>query len=134
MAGSSICILCYADTCTSYVHPVFNPVAPYQYRLPTMYLFILTCLCVVVGHGFVLISPAFMRSSASHPVDPHAKKTGAHFRGAGGFNIICTAVCNRRDSYTACRLCRLEPPENVSNYIITRDTPKRHYSPGIAAL
>ena len=26
-----------------------------------------------------------------------------------GFDTICTAVCNRCDRYTACRLCRLEP-------------------------
>ena len=30
-----------------------------------------TCLCVVVGPGFVTTSPAFMRGSASHPADPH---------------------------------------------------------------
>ena len=28
-----------ADTCTSEVHPVFNPVAPYGYPLSDMYLF-----------------------------------------------------------------------------------------------
>ena len=39
MAGPGICVLCLADTCTSEVYPVFNPVAPYQYLLPTMYLF-----------------------------------------------------------------------------------------------
>ena len=38
MAG--ICVLCLADTCVSEVHPVFNPVAPYEYLLPNMYLFI----------------------------------------------------------------------------------------------
>ena len=27
MAGPSICVLCLADTCTSEVYPVFNPVA-----------------------------------------------------------------------------------------------------------
>ena len=31
--------LCLADTCTSEVHPVFNPVAPYGYLLSDMYLF-----------------------------------------------------------------------------------------------
>ena len=31
MAGPGICVLCLADTCTSEVHPVFNPVAPYGY-------------------------------------------------------------------------------------------------------
>ena len=30
-----------------------------------------TCLCVVVWPGFVSTSPAFMRSSATHPVGPH---------------------------------------------------------------
>ena len=40
MAGPGICVLCLADTCTSEVHPVFNPVAPYVYMLPNMHLFI----------------------------------------------------------------------------------------------
>ena len=40
MAGPGICVLCMADTCASEVHLVFNPVAPYGYQLPTMYLFI----------------------------------------------------------------------------------------------
>ena len=39
MAGARICVLCLADTCTSEVHPVFNPVAPYGYLLSDMYLF-----------------------------------------------------------------------------------------------
>ena len=40
MAGQGICELCLADTCASEVHPVFNPVAPYGYLFPNMYLFI----------------------------------------------------------------------------------------------
>ena len=40
MAGQGICVLCLAVTWTSKVHTVFNPVAPYGYLLPTMYLFI----------------------------------------------------------------------------------------------
>ena len=39
MAGPGICVLCVADTCTSEVHPVFYPVAPYGYLLSDMYLF-----------------------------------------------------------------------------------------------
>ena len=39
MAGPGICVLCLADTCTSEVHPVFNPVVPYRYLLSDMYLF-----------------------------------------------------------------------------------------------
>ena len=40
MAGPGICVLCLADTSASEVHPVFNPVAPYGYLRPNMYLFI----------------------------------------------------------------------------------------------
>ena len=40
MAGQGIGVLCLADTGASEVHPVFNPVAPYGYLLPNMYLFI----------------------------------------------------------------------------------------------
>ena len=40
MAGAGICVLCLAETCTSEVHSVFNPVASYGYLLPNMYLFI----------------------------------------------------------------------------------------------
>ena len=39
MAGPGICVLCLADTCTSEVHPVFNPVALYGYMPSDMYLF-----------------------------------------------------------------------------------------------
>ena len=38
MAGPGICVLCLADTFTSKVHPVFNPVASYGYLLSDMYL------------------------------------------------------------------------------------------------
>ena len=39
-----------------------------------------TCLCVVVGPGFVPTSPAFMRSRASHPVGRFGQngKSGPH--------------------------------------------------------
>ena len=40
MTGLGICILCLADTYASYVHPVFNPVAPYGYLFSILYLFI----------------------------------------------------------------------------------------------
>ena len=39
MEGPGICVLCLADTCTSEVHPVINPVAPYGYLLSDMHLF-----------------------------------------------------------------------------------------------
>ena len=39
MPGPGIGILCLADTCASYVLPVFNHVAHYGYLLPIGYLF-----------------------------------------------------------------------------------------------
>ena len=65
----------------------------------------------VVRPGLVSTPPAFVRSSVSHTAGPHgrlAPKTVncAPLLGAGGFDTICTAVC---DSSTACMLCRLEP-------------------------
>ena len=33
------CVLCLADTCTSEVYPVYNPVASDGYLLSDMYLF-----------------------------------------------------------------------------------------------
>ena len=53
MAGPGICVLCLADTSASEVHPVFNPVAPYGYLFPNMYLFIVDIanpdLCVMLS-------------------------------------------------------------------------------------
>ena len=71
---------------------------------------------MVVGPRCVSTSPAFVRSSARHPVGPHVwlalKRSIGHSSlrgGARGIDTICTAVCqNRCDSYTACRLCRLK--------------------------
>ena len=64
MVGPGIC----ADACASEMHLVFNPVAPYGYLIPNMYL------CDVVGPGFVSTSPAFIRSSASHSEGPHGRR------------------------------------------------------------
>ena len=96
MAGPGICVLCSADTCTSEVHPVFNPVAPYGYLLSDMYLFmaylsqIQTFLFKVVRSGLVSTSPTFVSSSASHPAGPHgrhAQKTVNRAPIAGGGEV-----------------------------------------------
>ena len=39
MCRWQVCVLCLADTWTPWVHPLFNHVAPYGYRLSDMYLF-----------------------------------------------------------------------------------------------
>ena len=53
MAGPGICILCLADTCTSEVYPVFNPVAPYGYLLSYLLVSVVTAPppvgCVVLS-------------------------------------------------------------------------------------
>ena len=68
-----------------------------------------TRLCDVVGPGLVSTSPAFVRSSASHPVGPHGRLAPKN----GESGPRCTAVCDRCDSSTACRLCRLEPSTSL---------------------
>ena len=77
MVDPGICVLCLADTCTSEVHPVFNPVAPYGYLLSDMSADITNpdLLFKVVGPGLVSTSPAFVSSSASHPAGPHGGHT-----------------------------------------------------------
>ena len=100
MAGPGICVLCLADTCTSEVHPVFNPVAPYGYLLSDMYLFMADItnpdlLFKVVEPGLVSISPAFVSSSDSHPAGPHARHAPKNDKPspiAGRFDTICTAA------------------------------------------
>ena len=93
MAGPGICVLCLADTCTSEVHPVFNPVAPYGYLLSDMYLFmqisqIQTRLFKGVGPGLISTSPAFVSSSASHPAGPNGMpKNGKSGPIAGGGKV-----------------------------------------------
>ena len=93
MAGPGICVLCLADTCTSEVHPVFNPVAPYGYLLSDMYLFMADITnpdFLVVGPGLASTSPAFVSSSASHPAGPHgrhAQKTVYRAPIAGGGEV-----------------------------------------------
>ena len=89
MAGPGICILCMADTLHLRCTPVFNPVAPYGYLLPNVYLFMahIAIPYLFVGPGFVTTSPAFMRSSASHPTGPNGrfvKKTVNRAPIAGG--------------------------------------------------
>ena len=84
MAGPGICVLCLADTCTSEVHPVFNPVAPYGYLLSDMYLF----MADITNPDFLVsTSPAFVSSSASHPAGRHAKKTVNRAPNAGGGEV-----------------------------------------------
>ena len=78
---------------------MFNPVAPFGYLLPNMYLFIAdiqiqTRLFEVVGPGLVSTSPAFVMRSASHPAGPHGRLAQKKVNRAGGFDTICTAVCD----------------------------------------
>ena len=84
----------------------------------------LTCICLwqisqiqtrlfkVVGPGLVSTSPAFVSSSASHPVGPHgrhAQKTVKRAPIAGGGKVRHKL---HYESSTACWLCRLEPGED----------------------
>ena len=66
---------------------MFNPVAPYRYLLPNLYLY------VVVGPGLVWTSPAFMKIVASHPAGLHgrlaSKKVKSGERGRHNLHRVC---------------------------------------------
>ena len=64
MAGPGICVLCLADTCTSEVHPVFNPVAPYGYLLSDMYLF----MADITNPGLSCLKLSDLDWSRHHPL------------------------------------------------------------------
>ena len=53
--------------------------------------------CAYFRGELVSTSPAFMRSSASHPTGSHGRlapktRNRTHIRGGGGVNTMCTAV------------------------------------------
>ena len=90
-----ICVLCLADTCTSEVHPVFNPVAPYGYLLSDMYLF----MADITNPDFLVLScrtwigldiTRFCEqqrqpsSGSAWPACPKNGKSGPHCWGRGG--------------------------------------------------
>ena len=64
MAGPGICVLCLANTCTSEVHPVFNPVAPYGYLLSDMYLF----MADITNHRLSCLKLSDLDWSRHHPL------------------------------------------------------------------
>ena len=95
---------------------MFNPVAYYRYLLPTMYLFMADIANADLFVCRIWISLDItrfyeeQRQPSSGFTRPACSKTVnlAPFLGVGAFDNICTAVCNRCDSSTACRLCRLD--------------------------
>ena len=95
MTGPGICVLCLADTCTSEVHPVFNPVAPYGYLLSDMYLFMvdITYPDFLVYSCRTWIGLDITRfcekqrqpsSGSAWPACPKNGKPGTHCWGRGG--------------------------------------------------
>ena len=95
-----------------------NPVAPYRCLLPTVDLYITnivnldlflcgcrTWICFHITHFYEEQRQPY--SGSAWPACPNNNKSPN--AGVGGFDIICTSVCNRCDSSTACRMCHLEP-------------------------
>ena len=87
---------------------MFNPVAPYQYRLPTVYLF----MANITNPGLFVCSCwtwiCFDITRFYEEQRQQKKRKSTHMAGARGLNTIC------RDSSTACRLCHLEPATTSS--------------------
>ena len=68
----------------------------------------------MAGPGISVLCLADTCASEVHPVFNPIAPYGyllhnMYLLGAGRFDTICTAVCDRCDGFTACRLCRLEP-------------------------
>ena len=104
MASPGICVLCLADTCTSEVHPVFNPVAPYGYLLSDMYLF----MADITNPDFLVLScQTWIGLDITRFCEQ--QRSGPHCWGRGGSTQFAQQLEFRCDSSTACRLCRLEP-------------------------
>ena len=74
MASPGICILCLADTWASYGNPVFNPIAPYGYLLPNVYLFMANpYLFVCVYLTWICLDITRFHEEQRHPpVGPHS--------------------------------------------------------------
>ena len=93
MAGPGICILFLTDSCTSYVHPMFNPVAPYEHLLSTVYLFmtdiaipnLFVCACRTWIYLYITRFYEEQRQYPSGPHGQHAQKivNQAHIVGGG---------------------------------------------------
>ena len=103
MAGPGICVLCLADTCTSEVHPVFNPVAPYGHLLSDMYLFradiinpdfLVQCCRTWIGLDITRFCDHQRQPSSGSRMAGMPKKTvnRSPLLGAGRFDTICTAA------------------------------------------
>ena len=103
MAGPGICILYLADTKCSIL------------LISTVYLFMTDIANpdLFVCGWRTWICPDITRfhepsSGSAWLASQKNGKSGPHCWGRVGFDTICTAVYNRCDSSTACRLCRLE--------------------------
>ena len=78
---------------------MFNPVAPYRYLLPNLYLSVAYIanpdLFACGSRTWISLDIAFMKGIASHPAGPHgrlAQKSvmGPSLLGAGGVDTIYT--------------------------------------------
>ena len=112
MAGPGICVLCSARICASYVHPVFNSVAPYRYLLPNMYLSVadianpdfLGCCLNWISFDIARFYEEQCQPSSRSALP--AFPTNGISEGSTQFAQGLTDRCNIS---IACRLCRLEP-------------------------
>ena len=92
ISGQCICVLCLPDTCTSKVHPVFNPVVPYGYLIPNMLIAGITnpdsCVCCCRTWISLDITRFCekQRQPSSGSALPACPKT---VNRAGRFNTIC---------------------------------------------
>ena len=101
---------------------MFNPVAPYRFLLPTMCLFMayianpdfFVCGC----RTWICLDITRFYEEQRVRMVGLPKKSVNRDTIAGDERF--TAVCNRRDSSTACRMCRLDQYTIVNTYLNNR--------------
>ena len=108
--------------------PSVQTVAPYGYLFPTVYLFMVdmanpdlfVCSCrtwVCLDTTRFYEKQRQPSSGSAWPACPKHGKSGHLLLRLGGGGVRHNLhICNRRDSSTACRLCRLEPGNDLRIY------------------
>ena len=95
------------------MHPVFNPVSPYRYLLPNMYLSVSDIanpdLLACSSQTWIsIVITRFYEEYCQHGRLAPKTVIGPPLLGREGFTQFAQGLPDRCDSSTACKLCRLE--------------------------
>ena len=122
MLGGSLCIIDVPNVqpcCTLWISASYNVFVYDKYKKSRLFCVWLSDLDLSRHRPFLGgAAPAIQRVRMAGV--PPKTVNWAPWMGAGGFDTICTTVCNRYDSSTDCMQCRLEPSQLWSPYLLKR--------------